>query len=123
MLRTRSFFWIVASLVLVTVIFAVGKVSANSPAHLSSRPIGQTRSRARNSNSPNNENESEAESPPVYFYGTAAIPSGFSNTDISSRFITPNSRIFLTVDTTAVPGSDVALPEVMVRNKGNGYFT
>jgi len=123
MVRTRSFFWLVASIVLVTVVFGGGAASAKALVRVNLRSSVRSRIGESANNLPEDENIVEAESPPFYFYGTAAIPSGFRSTDISSRFLTPNSRILLTVDTTAVPGSDVALPGVMVRNKGNGYFT
>lgn len=123
MIRVRSFFWLVASIVLMTAVFRGGAASAKPLVRVNMRSLVQTRIGGSASESPADENNVEAESPPLYFYGTAAIPSGFRNTDISSRFITANSKILLTVDTTAVPGSDVALPGVMVRSKGNGYFT
>lgn len=64
-----------------------------------------------------------ADSPPPYFYGSAAIPPGRSSTYVFSRFITLDSRIFLTVDTTAWPGTIPSLPGVQVGLVTAGRFT
>lgn len=64
-----------------------------------------------------------AETLPDYFFGTAAVPPNLHNNEVLSRFITPQSLVFLTVDTTNWPGSDLALPGVKVNNHGKGFFT
>jgi hypothetical protein len=38
-----------------------------------------------------------------YFYGNAGIPRGQNATEVGNRYINPDSLVFLTVDTTAVP--------------------
>src|SRR6478736_5655957 len=58
-----------------------------------------------------------------YLVGGAGIPRTSSGTEVGSRHIRAASRIFLTVDTTQVPGADVALPGVRVNNHGNGWLT
>src|SRR5437764_12738038 len=53
-----------------------------------------------------------------YFHGNAGIPRGRSTTEVGHRYINRDSRVFLTVDTTAVPGGDdVALPGVRLNNR------
>ena len=58
-----------------------------------------------------------------YFYGNAGIPRGLSSTEVGHRYIDPDSLVFLTVDTTAVPGGDVALPGVRLNNREQGFIT
>jgi hypothetical protein len=58
-----------------------------------------------------------------YFYGNAGIPCGQNATEVGNRFINPDSRVFLTVDATAVPGVDMALPGVRVNKRGRGFIT
>ena len=65
---------------------------------------------------------SQAEPLPDMFYASAAIPSGKTQTDIYDRRVTPNSLIFLTVDTTAWPGPDLSLPGLEVTVRQDGFF-
>ena len=59
-----------------------------------------------------------------YFYGNAGIPRGQSATEVGHRYIGPHSLVFLTVDTTAVPGGyDVALPGVRLNNRKQSFIT
>ena len=58
-----------------------------------------------------------------YFYGNAGIPRGQNATEVGHRYINADSLVFLTVDTTAVPGADVALPGVRLNNRGQGFIT
>lgn len=59
---------------------------------------------------------------PDFFYRSAAIAPGRSVATIVSRFITPSSRVFVSVDTTAIPSGVPAVPGVQVTRRGNGYF-
>jgi hypothetical protein len=58
-----------------------------------------------------------------YFYGNAGIPRGRNATEVGHRYINADSLVFLTVDTTAVPSGDVALPGVRLNNRGQGFIT
>ncbi len=64
----------------------------------------------------------QIEQPPAYTYATGTIAVGASYVTVVTRFASTTSRILLTVDTTAWPGNDVALPGIRIIDHGNGYF-
>jgi hypothetical protein len=43
--------------------------------------------------------------------------------EVGDRAIQPGSRVFVTVDTTEVPGADVSVPALRVNGRGDGYVT
>jgi hypothetical protein len=58
-----------------------------------------------------------------YLYGSAGISRTKNSAEVGNSSVTANSRIFLTVDTTSVPGGDVAEPGIRLNNHGQGWFT
>jgi hypothetical protein len=59
---------------------------------------------------------------PDYFYGSSAVPPGTLIDRVYNRAILPSSVVFLQVDTTTWPQSDLSLPELMLVGQGDGYF-
>lgn len=64
----------------------------------------------------------QAEPLPDLVYGSAAVPAGQAATNVYNRSVTPSSLIFLSVDTTSWPASDLSLPGLQVTIRQPGMF-